>query len=308
MFVIGGMRNVSALFARQDGLATFGQLFELGVSDGLRRQRVARGEWTALDRTLVGLSGVGWSWRRTVRAAYLSAGTDVAVSHATAGRMQVFDGFDREREVHLTVCGSSHHTPVHCTAIHRSTLLRDDDLVVIDGMRVVSKPIALFQIGGSCGSDAARQALDGVLRDGASADWIRSVCSEWRRPGVGGPKMVLRLLDGIEQRLPRSWFQRLAKRVLTSTGVQFVDEHPVLDLSTGRPLAYLDLAAPELKIGVECQSWRWHSTPTARAADARRKRRLKRLGWEIIELWWADLRRPGEVLLDVEAAIAARRA
>jgi very-short-patch-repair endonuclease len=54
-------------------------------------------------------------------------------------------------------------------------------------------------------------------------------------------------------------------------------------------LAELDLARPASKIGVECQSWRWHATPTARAADARRRRMLRQLGWEIVEVWWSDL-------------------
>jgi len=50
--------------------------------------------------------------------------------------------------------------------------------------------------------------------------------------------------------------------------IQSVDEHPVHQ--GGRLLAELDLAIPELKIGVECQSWEWHSTPAAQRRDAAR--------------------------------------
>ena len=145
-----------------------------------------------------------------------------------------------------------------------------------------------------------------MLRSGDSKTWIESVVRPWRRRGVKGPQLVLDLVAETEKRLPRSWFQRLARRVLVTTGVQLVDEHTVLDPQTGQRLADLDLACPELLIGIECQSWEWHATPTARAADAFRKRRLQRLGWHIIELWWADLRRPGEVLVDIRHALEQR--
>jgi hypothetical protein len=58
---------------------------------------------------------------------------------------------------------------------------------------------------------------------------------------------------------------------------------------------------------VECQSWAWHATPAARRADARRKRRLRRLGWDVTELWWSDRSRMDEVVDDVREAIARQR-
>ena len=78
--------------------------------------------------------------------------------------------------------------------------------------------------------------------------------------------------------------------------------------STARrhPIARLDLALPDLFIGVECQSWRWHATPTARADDARRRRRLRALGWEIVEVWWTDLDRLDEVLDELVTLIDQR--
>ena len=39
--------------------------------------------------------------------------------------------------------------------------------------------------------------------------------------------MLLDERDG--RRLPRSWFQRLAKKVLERSGIRLVDEHPVHD-------------------------------------------------------------------------------
>jgi len=302
------VHEVSKLFAAQDGLATVAQLTKLQVTDSMVRARLDSGEWERLDRDLVGLSGARRTWRRRVRSAVLSVSPKAAVSHVTAARLHGFDGFASEAEIHVTVAGLGHHNVLEGHHVHRSTLLQTEDCVTIDGMLVVSKPIALVGVAALRGRDATRKALDSVLRAGGSTTWVETVVKPWRRRGVKGPQLVLDLVAETERRLPRSWFQRLARRVLAVTGIRLVDEHPVTDPNTGALLADLDLACPELMIGIECQSWEWHATPTARAADAVRKRRLQRLGWHVIELWWADLGRPAEVLLDVRHAIEQRAA
>ncbi|MCB9395265.1 MAG: hypothetical protein H6514_16550 [Acidimicrobiaceae bacterium] len=93
--------------------------------------------------------------------------------------------------------------------------------------------------------------------------------------------------------------------LLGDDGLATVDEHPVCASDSSR-LAVLDLAIPALMIGVECQSWRWHATPTARANDARRRRRLRALGWEIVEVWWSDLERLDEVAAELRLLIERR--
>ena len=73
-------------------------------------------------------------------------------------------------------------------------------------------------------------------------------------------------------------------------------------------VADLDLAIPELRIGVECQSWKWHATPDAQRRDAARKRALRRLGWDIIDLWWSDLDRIDDVHATLLVMISERQA
>ena len=118
---------------------------------------------------------------------------------------------------------------------------------------------------------------------------------------------MLQMLDErVNTRLPRSWFQRLAKQALGVHGIKLVDEWPVRD-ERGKLLAELDLAAVDLKVGLECQSWQWHGTPTARRADAQRKQKLRRLGWDIIDLWWSDLDRIDEIIADLVDALDRAR-
>jgi hypothetical protein len=84
-------------------------------------------------------------------------------------------------------------------------------------------------------------------------------------------------------------------------------EHEVPVRDGRRRLAIIDLADVRWKVGVECQSWAWHATPRARSANAERKRRLTRLGWDIIELWWSDLGNLTATVDDVHQAIDRQR-
>jgi len=298
---------VADLFRRQDGAASAQQLEACGMSRKMIRTRVQAGEWRQVSRDVIRSNFVAETWRTRVRVASLDAGADAAVSHATAGRLHGFDGFDRETTVHVTVCGNRHRTSLPDVIVHRSKVLRRSSCTSVDGIGVVSKAVALVQIAGTMGTDAAARALDGVLRGGASPKWLEQVLAEWLRPGVKGALEVRVLLaERVQRQLPRSWFQRLATRVLATRAVMLVDEHRVFDPATGRLLAELDLANPELLIGVECQSWEWHGSPSDQARDAARKRRLRLLGWEIVDVWWSDLRRIDDVVAEVQFLIDRR--
>jgi len=301
------MHQAAELFARQHGVATARQLERAGVSRAVLRHRLSTGEWERLGAGVIRMVGTRRAWRGDVVAAWLAAGPTSAVSHITAARWHGFDGCGRELELHVTTHDGTHRSTIPGAVVHRSALLRPTDCLLVDGVSCVSKPVALLQLAAARGRDRAAQALDGLLRDGASPLWIGSIAQRWRRQRVSGPAAVLGLLhERVDGRLPRSWFQRLAKRVLGVTGLRLVDEHPVVDPSSGRCVAELDLALPELRIGVECQSWSWHATPAARTADAARKRRLRLLGWEIVELWWTDLRRIDDVVTEIRFLVNDR--
>lgn len=297
---------MAELFRRQDSLATTAQLRVAGVPDGVIRQRVRTGEWERPVRGVIALVGVRWSWRRRARLALLAAGGDAALAGPAAARAHGFDGYDSDERLVVTRPDGATVRGGDAWTAQRSVLLGRRDCLVVDGLTCVMRPVALIHIAALDGTEAAGRALDSMLRHGDSPDWIRATALSWSHRGLVGPSTVLGLVaQRVDGRLPRSWFQRLAKRALARHGLVMVDEHPVHGLD-GRLLAVLDLALPTLRIGVECQSWRWHATPSARGADARRKRRLRLLGWEIVEVWWSDLDRIDEVAAEVQLLIERR--
>lgn len=304
---VGMASNIEArmrLMTAQDGLALVRQLAELGVGAGVVRGRLASGEWERPWRGVVSLPGLPFDWRRRCRLALLCASDGAVLSHAAAARLHGFDGYERDERVVICVPAEGRIRTLPFGSVGcRAESLRASDCHAVAGLRCVIRPVALIQVAATDGAIAAGRALDSSLRRGDSAVWIRRTASSWRRQGVAGPSTILRLLDErVDARIPRSWFQRLVASLLLDRGVVTVDEHPIRDRD-GRLLAALDLALPGLRIGVECQSWRWHATPSARAADARRKRRLRALGWEIVEVWWSDLDRMDEVAEEVQLLI-----
>lgn len=299
-------RRAAAILASQDGLARTDQLVAAGVSAWTISRRIDSGEWVRPARGVVGVPAPD-TWRRRVRVALLTAGDHAAASHATAARGHGFDGYARDERIVLTGVAGRRIRSVPGVDVRRCDLLQPRYRRLVDGFTTVIRPVALMQIAAVDGRDAAAKALDGMLRNGDRPTWIRSTADAWRGRGVSGPTLVLELLhDRVDARLPLSWFQRLAKRCLVERGVSTVDEYLVYD-TDGTRLAALDLAIPALRIGVECQSWEWHGSPAAKSRDVRRKRRLRMVGWEIVEVWWTDLERMDAVAAEIEVLIDQRR-
>ena len=63
-------------------------------------------------------------------------------------------------------------------------------------------------------------------------------------------------------------------------------QHTVRD---GWFVAHLDLAWPTVMWAVECDSLAHHSGKRAHEWDRRRRRRLKALGWDVVEITYDDV-------------------
>ncbi|MGI8519222.1 MAG: endonuclease domain-containing protein [Actinomycetota bacterium] len=81
-----------------------------------------------------------------------------------------------------------------------------------------------------------------------------------------------------------------------------------VEIREGREfIGRVDFAYPELKVAIEVQSYRWHSSWSARLSDMKRLNRLQTLGWIIIQVTYEDLeRRPDTVAQRIRAALEAR--
>jgi hypothetical protein len=300
---------VKALFelmAGQHGVASTSQSRSLGLTRREELRLLERGILYAPLPGVLAVAGAPVTFRGRAMAATLGAGV-TAVSHGAAARLHGLDGFDRHETVDVIArCGSNPHAAPGIDVHYTRGPLRDHT-VRVEGIRVMSVASTLALMAPDLGIGPTARALDSALRAGVTAAELRLVAQAWRQRGRPGPPALLMLLgERVDNRLPWSWFQRVAARVLASVGIRLVEEYPVR-APNGVLLAELDLADPAGKVGVECQSWQWHATPTAQHRDARRKGMLRQLGWEIVDVWWSDLRAPDRVIMEILYLLRSRR-
>lgn len=303
--VPAALRRVVDFFALQHGVASDLQIREAGVSWKRQATLIERQLWRRHSPGVIVNAGTSPSWHQGAMAATLMPGSSVVLAGAAAARLHSLDGFeDVERLIVVTSKSGRVRAPAEVT-VNRTRLLTALDVTAVDGIAVTTVPVTLLHLA-RYGLEFG-QALDSALRLGHLPVDMKLALNRWRKMGVRGPADVLDALhDRVDARLPRSWFQRLASMVLSAAGIEMVDEWPVRDES-GKLLAELDLAIVADKVGVECQSWEWHSTPTAQRRDAGRKRMLRRMGWDIVDLWWSDLDRIDDVVTEVREAIERSR-
>lgn len=300
---------VDALFdlmSRQHGAASTRQARDLGLSRRPIQRLVERGVLRRPAPGVVAVAGAPSTWHQRALVATLAPGRAV-LSHGAAARLHGLDGFERHPSIDVICRKGWWPDRSDDLVAHVTRGPRDGEVVEVDGIRTLDVAATLTLLPPVAGVSLTARALDSALRHGHEIDELREVAGRWRRRGRSGPATLLLLLDEREGKtLPRSWFQRLASRLFERHGVRLVDEYPVRD-ERGILLAELDLAEPRRRIGIECQSWRWHATPEAQHRDARRRGRLRRLGWEIVDVWWRDLDHPNRVLAELEHLLITRQ-
>jgi len=290
---------------RQHGAVATEQLRSWGMSTGEVRSRRSQGH---LRQVLPGVEvvvGSPASWRQMAWAVTLMPVGPVLTS-TTALRAHQVDGFEDQRTFHVMVArGARLHVPDR-VVVHSSRRWFPDTAVSSHGLRCSDPLTSLVLAPPHAPRWRLQRGLDHLLRNGTEPEALRRVVEHWRGSGVDGSGVVGRLLTAqIGAPLPRSWFERLAGRLLARTGLRLVHEYPVT-LADGRSVI-IDLAAPEVKVGVECQSIRHHAAPQEIRRDERRRLDLRAVDWELVMVWWDDLRRIDRVMRDVVVAVERQR-
>ncbi len=289
-----------AIGRRQHSALALAQLRDAGLT---RQQIRTMVETAQLDRAASKVfvaSNSADTWLRGAMVATLVQPGRLWLSHRAAAHLLGFDGFTATPEIE--VVGARGRRPALPPGVihHVSNVPTRADCTSDQGIPTMNAAATLCQLASREPPARVGQALDHLLRTGASPLWLRRTAARWNESRLAGPAIVLDLLaERTDRRLPRSWFERLAKAVLDRAGVEMEHEYPLT--VDGRIVASLDLANPSYRVGVECQSWERHGGASGAYRDARRKRMLRRLGWSIVEVWWWDLQRPGEIVDEVLA-------
>ncbi len=100
----------------------------------------------------------------------------------------------------------------------------------------------------------------------------------------------------------QSRFETRLNRLLLGGGLPALRQFTIWD--GGVFVARVDFCYPEVKVIVEADSYRWHSSKRAWERDIERRNQLTDLGWQIVHITWDDLtRRPQATLARIRALV-----
>ena len=267
-------------------VATWDEARGLGVSpdDLLAWHRAGRLLHPAPNVYVV--AGAPPTWRQRVRvAAGSSAGW---ASHRTVAAVRDLDGFPPRTIEVLVPYGSRRRRGDW--VVHETRALRGVDLDEVDGIPCTSVARTIIDL-----AAVAHPFQVGLALDDASRRWpgtldaVELRARELARRGRRGIPTIRALLDerAGRGRYTDSGFETRAVRMMRAAGLpEPVLQHTVRD---GQFVAHLDLAWPKIMWAVECDSLAHHSGKRAHEWDRRRRRRLKALGWDVVEITYDDV-------------------
>ncbi len=239
-------------------------------------------------------------WRR---AALLWAGSDSALSHRSAGEIWRLDNV-ADAKPELVIPGDRHpRSPL--VRVHRSLELADEEVQIVDGMRVTSPTRTIIDLAHVLDASALRIAFESARRTRlTTVDKVRRRLDAIGGAGRPGAAKLEALLGQLVGQAPSEFpLEVKIAEILERSGLQpFVTQHDVV--VSGR--AYrIDFARPEKKVGLECDGRLRQAEDTDFRRDRARWTDIASDGWRLLYATWHDTRSPARLVDRLHAALAS---
>ena len=285
--------SLDRLLQHQGGVITLRQAVGLGIAKQTVHRRAREGLWTRLRPSVYLVGGHRLTDEVRVRAAWLWAGDDAAVSGPAAAYWHgLLERAPADIELTVPHCRKPRAQP-GLTVRRRD--LHHVDLVDTRGVRVTAVPLTVLETAVALprGSVFLDRALQRHVRFPTA---YRAFC---RNMGRTGSSAAGRLLIAAADRAD-SAAERLLVRIMRDAGVTgWVLGHP---FGPWR----IDIAFPREKVAVEVDGWAWHVDAERFTNDRRKQNALVRAGWDPLRFTWHDLDgRPRDVVGEICATLAA---
>jgi len=272
------------------------QALECGLSDDGVASRLGSGLWETLIPGVVRLAGSQRSWLQNLKAAQLWAGPGAAVSHRAAAALWKLDG-NPQGIVELTVPHKS-TSPATWILLHTSTRLGPRDITEHRGIAITNMARTLLDLGAVQRPWRVQSALDHARRIDLVSDQF--LLGELRRLGGRGCRgigVIRPMLAELENGScpPGSVLERLILGPLTSAGVPDPARQYRLHDKDG-VVGDLDLAWPNVRVGLEGDGFDPHMRRSAFHADRVKMNRAARIRWTILRATWEDTKRPERLI------------
>jgi hypothetical protein len=273
--------SVERVAARQWGVVSRAQALDAGLTRHQIARRISSGRWIVLRRGVFAIAGTPPSWEQAVVGAVLRAGEGAVASHFTAGAIWGLPNFGREYLEISTDRPERRRIPGVVT--HRTVAFLAAEHTVLRGIPVSSVARTLVDCSSRLSVPQLGTATDHGLRTGQLRleDLRRCVAGLPPAPGRHPRKIQAILSKRLVGYDPgESGLQMHFARGLVEHGCP----EPVLEhqVRLGRKKYRVDLSYPEVKVGIEIDSWEWHHTRTAFDGDRSRANDLVTAGWTLL--------------------------
>lgn len=268
--------TISAAAARQLGIPAS------SLHAWCRQRRLSR-----LAPEVYAIAGSAPCWHQRLSVATHSTGG--WASHRTAAALWRLGEVDKRHVEVLTPKGRRRERRGEWI-VHETRHLRGVDLDQVDGIPCTSIARTILDLPAVAHPFVVAQALDAACR--LRPDALETIMQRFLEVSGRGRKGTRLLRAMLDERLGRgrftqSGFETMALRLVRAIGLpEPVLQHMVRD---GGFVAYLDLAWPPIRWAIECDSLAWHSGKRAHEWDRQRRRQLKQLGWDLVEITYDDV-------------------
>ncbi|SHF72958.1 DUF559 domain-containing protein [Geodermatophilus nigrescens] len=284
--------HITEVIAANGGIASRQELLThvpATVLDGFLGRRTL----TRLFPHVYCLTGRTVDDRLLLRAALRHAGRGAAISHTSA--LAVWGLVALRRPVHLTIDQAARRAGAPDLVIHRRLRFRVEapQCVLRHGLPVTDLARSLVDSWPLLAVDDRRPLLlDAARRRLVTPFALLEALGE--RPNVGGHRALAQAIDLVHDG---------CESELEALGVLGVFRHRSLPPGIGQyRLALpqggirLDRAWPEVKLAVELDGARHHTSPEDRQRDLARDAALAAAGWLVLRFTYADVRRNPELV------------
>lgn len=299
--------HISSLADEQHGVIGRDQLAALGVSKSalqvLADQRHLERSVPRVWRVV----GAPITWRQRLHTGLLALGPMSWVSHDAAAALHRFDRTPPER-VEFLVLRNKRCADIGLK-VHATRRWSRVDAVVVDGLRTTSATRTVLDLANvRVSPDRLKAAIDTAVRlELSSPEALKQRLDAIRSRGRTGVRIIDELIvdSGGHTMLERKFLELMTRAGLPRPKTQVIYR----TASSGRFVARVDFAYPELGLVVEVSGKLGHSSPSERARDAQRRNELQDLGIRVYEFTWEDVTdRSMYVMTRMRALLAASAA
>lgn len=290
---------------RRNGIVLIEDLNHLGISAGMRYHLVREGVIRPLHRGVVFALGRATLDIATEIAAVCWAVPDSWASGNTAAE---YWGIRRIPRGRIEISTHDRRNPrLSGVRIRRTNLIDVDVVHLVTGGAVSSPAQTLFEIAHETDDRTLASAFeDCVNRQLASVAEIRAFGSKAVSMGRPGSARFRRVILGRPDDLPiaMSHAELLLATALESEDHRWKRQHQVR--LPGGSSAYLDIARPDVHLGVEVDGVLHDSTPAVHS-DKHRDMAVAELGWQVLRPTTDDVERNLKSVVSRILAIASVR-